>query len=100
VPLALLARFHEMTNSLRGWHAVGRSTKRMVPRSRSTQAWIVVRSFTFTVSFVFAFESSCASATLAAPTTRAAITVPNTVDFILPPEMKHPREAHQVSGHP
>jgi hypothetical protein len=59
----------------------------------------VVSSFTFTVTFVFAFASPLASATPAAPATRAPITAPKTVDFILPPEMKQHQEAHQVWGH-
>jgi hypothetical protein len=58
-----------------------------------------VASFGFTVIFVFAFESACASPTLPAPTTRTAITAPKTVDFILPPKDETHQEAHQVLGH-
>jgi hypothetical protein len=80
VPVVVV-RFHQMWNSLRGWHASGRSTTRIVPRSRSTHAWIVTLA-TFTVSFVFEFEFSCAPATLAAPATIVPTTAPKTIDFI------------------
>jgi hypothetical protein len=52
----------------------------------------VFRSAAFTVIFVSALESPWASATLAAPATRAPITAPKTVDLILPPEMKRIRK--------
>ena len=47
---------------------------------------------TAAAAIFFAPEFPCASATLAAPATRAPITAPKTVDFILPPEDEHIRK--------